>query len=126
MKKEIFAAILLLAMFTAALINIRQLGRLTSEISGISERAANLAYEGKWDQAEKLAESALKKWEDSDTYTLMVLRHSEVETSSSFICAFIKEIYMRESGGVKGALRDVKSQMTSIFSIERIRLGSIF
>ena len=126
MKKEIFVIALLALMLAAAIVNVRFLGKLTDDVVKIAEKAANLATEGKWGEAETQAKAASKKWEDSETYTHIVLRHSEIERSTEVLNGLLREIYMREEGGVKGALAAAKSQMTSLASIERVRLGSIF
>jgi len=124
--KEISVIALLVLMLAAAFVNVRYLNKLTDDVTAAAERAAALAEAGKWDEAASEAESASKKWESKENYTHMVLRHSEIEECTAALNGFLKEIYMKEEGGVKGALAAVKSQMTSIASIERVKLGSIF
>ena len=126
MKKEIFVIALLAAMLTAAIANVWYLNKLTDEVIAAAENAANLAAAGKWSDAQSAAEAAAKKWEEREGYTHMVLRHSEIEQCTEVLNDLRKEIYMKEEGGVRGALAAVRSQMTSIASIERVKLGSIF
>ncbi len=126
MKKEIFVGSFLLLMLAAAIINIHFLVKLTDNVSNMIEEAKNDASSGNWDQASEKAEEASRLWEGSDTYTHLVLRHTELEEATNSIYGFIEKIYAKEEGAARGAAEAAIARLKSISSIEQIRLGSIF
>jgi TRAP-type C4-dicarboxylate transport system substrate-binding protein len=124
--KEILVGCFLILMLTVAVINIRCLTRLTSRVTELIEEAEMLASQENWSKAAEKAEEATRYWKNSDAYTHLVLRHSELESATDAIYDFLEQIYAREKGGAKGAAEAAKARMKSISSIEQIRLGSIF
>lgn len=126
MKKEIIVGFLLVFIFSAALFNIHALNRLTDDIVQLVEESEKSAAAGNWEEAAAKAEEAEKRWEENDSYTHIVLRHSEINMATDAIYELLKEIYSENMGGVRGAAKAVNAHMTSISSIEHIKLGSIF
>jgi hypothetical protein len=124
--KEIFVGCFLILMLTAAVVNIRCLTRLTGRVTELIEEAERLASRENWSGAAEKAEEATRYWENSDTYTHLVLRHSELESATDAIYDFLEQVYAREKGGAKGAAEAAKARLKSICSIEKIRLGSVF
>jgi hypothetical protein len=125
-KKEMIVGSLLVLLLTASLINIHYLNKLAGDISSQIDAAVSNAQAENWTEAEKKTEEAIRMWKDSDTYTHLVLRHSEVETAADALYNLAEQVYAQDAGAVKGAGQAAASRLTSIASIERIRLGSIF
>ncbi len=126
MKKEIIISCFLVAMLATAFVNIHFLIKLTDNVTKLIEESEKNAAKGAWDEAEKKAAEAAALWSESDAYTHLVLRHSEVESATDAIYAYIQQVYAKEEGAAKGAAQAAISRLTSISSIERIKLGSIF
>ena len=63
MKKEVFAALLLLVVVCAAFINIRVLKAVTEEVAALVNAAENHALRGDWTNAKMAAEEAARFWE---------------------------------------------------------------
>ena len=82
MKKEIFAFVLLAAMIIASLINIGGIVKLTDSLTDTVSKSAEYAGREDWEKAIYYIEQAIKEWNDNDSYTHIVLRHSEIDTLS--------------------------------------------
>lgn len=126
MKKEIIIGCFLIIMLGVSLVNIHYLNKLTDNVTQLIEQAENYAFEGNWNQSEKKAEEASNLWSNSETYTHLVLRHSEVESATDAIYGFLEQVYAKEQGALKGAAQAAVAHMKSISSIEQIKFGSIF
>ncbi|NLT12812.1 MAG: DUF4363 family protein [Clostridiales bacterium] len=126
MKKEIIIGCLLVIMLAAAFVNIHYLNKLTDDITHLIEESGAYAEKSDWVQAEQKAEEAAKRWSDSESYTHLVLRHSELESTTDAIYGYMERIYAREKESAKGAAQAAISRLKSISSIEKIKPGSIF
>lgn len=126
MVKETVVAVFLVLLLIASLINIHYLTKLTHSVATLVDEAAQLAAAEEWGGAEAKAEAAAERWESSDTYTHLVLRHSELESATDALFGFLQAVYAKEKGNAKGAAAAAKARMMSISSIETIKLGSIF
>ncbi len=126
MKKEVMIGCFLMILLAAALVNIHYLNELTDNVTQLIEESVKSAERGDWQQSVTKGEEAAKLWTESDTYTHLVLRHPEVEAVTDSIYGYMEQIYAREEGAAKGAARAAISRLTSISSIEKIKLGSIF
>ncbi|MGM9521272.1 MAG: DUF4363 family protein [Oscillospiraceae bacterium] len=126
MKKEIFAAALLAVILALSLINTHYLSSITTEISGLVEKACAEAESDNWDMSEKYAMRAMDIWHGSDGYTHIVLRHSDIDSMTDDFYELMDHIYEQELGGVKSSSGLVIAHLESMRDMERIRLGSIF
>ena len=126
MKKEVFAGLCLIFMFTGALVNIHFLTRLTDKIIAMVNEAEQLVGEGNWDEAAQAAEKAIEKWGESDKYTHLVLHHVEIDSVTDILYGLLKEIYSRNPEAVSGAVKLAETHLNGISHMEHIKLGSIF
>ncbi|MDR2357997.1 MAG: DUF4363 family protein [Oscillospiraceae bacterium] len=126
MKKELFAAILLAALFFGALVNIRVLDSLGESITAIVDDAERAARSHDLDGAAQAAEDATRLWESRSGYTHLVLRHSVIEDVSDKLGDLAKAAYAGNPGETVGAAKAARSRIESMASIERVRAGSIF
>ena len=126
MKKELIAALLLAALFAAALLNIRAVDRLTADVIEDVESAADRAMAGDAAAAARFAESAAEKWEDSDGYTHVVLRHAEIDAVADAIYELLLTTRSGSAESVAAAAEKAAYHLRSIAGIERITPGSIF
>ncbi len=126
MKKEIIVGIFLILMLTAAFVNIHYLNKLTDDVITYVEAAEKAAEDEDWDKAEHKAEAAVKLWNESNTYTHLVLRHTEIDSATDALYGFLEQIYAQEPGAAKGAALAASARLECLADIEEIRFGSIF
>jgi hypothetical protein len=126
MKKEIFAVSLLLILFAGSLINIYFLNRLTGDLTDLVIRADESASKEDWGTAQETAEAAAEKWNRYDSYTHIFLKHSEIDSATDAFYELLENIYAQDAGGARGAAQKLTAHLTSLATMERIRLGSIF
>lgn len=126
MKKEFFAGILLAAIITAAFINIRCLSRLISDITYLIDSSVESIESGDWLGAIDKTEDAAEIWLRSDSYTHIVLKHSEINTATQALYGLLSGLYSENRGEALGAAKLTSEFFKSLVSIERIRFGSIF
>lgn len=126
MKKEIIVACVLILMLTGAVINIHYLNKLTDTVARSIEEAEKFVKDEDWAKAEKIAEEAVERWTTSDTYTHLVLRHPEIDSTTDGLYSFLEQVYAREPGAAAGAAKAAVARLKSISSIEEIKLGSVF
>jgi hypothetical protein len=126
MVKEPLVGCFLVLMLAAAIVNIHFLTKLTERVTGLIDEAEKSASEENWDKAVGKAEEAIGLWDGSDTYTHLVLRHSELESATDALYGFLEQVYAKEEGNAKGAAEAAKAHMKSISSIEQIKPGSVF
>lgn len=126
MKKELAALFVLVLVFAVSLVNIHFLNRLTGNIVSLVEQADTFIREENWERAGDRAQKAFDRWENSDSYTHIVLRHSEIESVSVALGDLIKEIYAENAGAARGAARSAAERVRSVSSVERLRLNNIF
>lgn len=126
MKKEIFALVLLAAMIIASIINIGGILRLTESISDMVTKSAKYAAKEEWEKAEYYIEQAIKDWNDNDSYTHIVLRHSEIDTLSDALYEYMSDVYEKNKEAVEGSSEKVLYHIESLSQMERIRFGSVF
>lgn len=126
MKKEIIIGCFLIALLVVSFVNIHYLTKLTDNVTNLIEEAEKYAFESNWELAEKKAEEASNLWENSETYTHVVLRHAEIESATDAIYGLLQQVYSKQTGALKGAAQAAISRMKSISSIEKIKFGSVF
>lgn len=126
MKKEAFAAILLVLILALSLLNSKKLDSLTNQLTQIVENCNSAASNENWPQAQKGIEEAISTWKKNDSYTHIVLRHSEIDSMADDLYELKEHIYAHDAGAVYGISGLVAAHLQSISSMEKIRLGSIF
>ena len=126
MKKEIFSICLLVFLLTATLLNIRGVRAVTDELKEYVTVCAEYISLDDWLQAERYAQLAKKLWDEKDTYTHMVLRHSEIDTVSDALYDFTGDVYERNAEASRAGAEKIIYHLDSICDMERVRFGSVF
>ncbi len=126
MKKEIVFGIILICIFALTFANIFVLEKMALELSALVDESMRSAESGDWEKAEKKAEEAERLWDKADPYTHIFVRHSEIDTTTDALYDFLKSLYRRDAGGARGAHKALSAHISSIVSMEKITLGSIF
>ena len=126
MIKEVMAALLLIALLVAAVLNISGVSKLTDDITKTVETAVSAAKRGNWDDAIESAEKAVSLWKNNDNYTHIVLRHSQIDTVSEALYDFLLEAYDKNAERLSAAAEAAMYHLDSVAQMERVRLGSVF
>jgi hypothetical protein len=126
LKKEVLAGAMLLALFSAALINIASIDRLTADLAARVEAASAFAAHEDWAAAETEARAAADLWKSRDPHTHIVLRHTEIDGATAAFYDLLKEIYVRDQSAVRGTAEALSARLHTLSAIEKISLGSIF
>ena len=126
MKKELFTALLLMGIFTACLINISYIGKLTGEINELISQSMELADRGEWKAAAKSAETAVNLWHAHDAYTHIVIKHADIDSATDALHDLLAEIYSESCGNVNGTALKARYHFECIYNMEKISFGSVF
>lgn len=126
MKKEIIAGAVFLLILALTIVNIYVLKDLTSELMELLEESRKYVEKGDWQNAVSKAKEAEERWNKADPYTHIVVRHSEIDSTTDAFYDLLKALYSEEAGNAKGAYMAVSAHITSIEGMDKITLGSIF
>ena len=126
MKKEIFAAALLIFMLVLSFVNIHGIESLAADLSGDIEKAISLAESENWPDAEKCALSSLKSFYESERYIESVLKHEKSDNLDGLYYDFIAHICDKDAAGVSLSGQRLLDFLTSLCRNEKPSLSSIF
>ena len=126
MKKEIFAAVILVLLAAISVWNLRYAQRLTSELSQAVDASIEMAKSGQWQKATRIAESASERWSSADSYTQIFMGHAELELTADAFGDYLGELYRCDLGGTLGAHQKLIEHIKTIYEMERITLKSVF
>lgn len=126
MKKEIFAAGLLIAMFAGALYNIHFLRGFIGELTDTLYESRAACESGDFDGAEEHLRAAIDTWNSKEGYTHIFIRHAEIDSTSDAFYELLSDVSSKDASSAVGAYEKVLSHLLSIYTMERITLGSIF
>jgi len=126
MKKEIITGIIFLLVFSLTLVNTHVLENLTTELLELVEQSRIYAEKGDWENAISKALEADKRWHSSDPYTHIVVRHSEIDSTTYAFYDLLKALYSEEIGEARGAYMALEEHLKTIHHMDKITLGSIF
>lgn len=125
MKREIAALALLAALFSASFFNIRHLRGFTGGLASNVEASRSAFDAGDYGRAEALLRGALSEWEGAEGYTHIFIRHSEIDAASDAFCELLGSLAARDEGAA-GDYEKLLNRISSLYTMERLTLGSIF
>jgi len=126
MKKELLAGLLLAVMIAASVLNILLIRKLTDSLIDLAEQTSTAAEAGDWDTAKESAEDMQQKWKDSCGYLRIVLRHSEIDNTTEYLCGLLGGVYEKDSAEVRSAAELIEINFENMTDIERLSPGSVF
>ncbi len=126
MKKEIFAALLLVILAGISIWNLHYAESLTTELTQTLDASLTMAADEQWAQAVALAESASNRWRGADSYTHIFISHNKVDLTTDAFGDYLGELYRNDIGGARGAHQKLSAHIETIYEMERITLKSIF
>lgn len=126
MKKEIFAAALLAALFLGALLNIRYMEGFIGGLGGMIDESRAYCEAGDLAGAEELLRSAIDEWNAADSYTHIFIRHSEIDSASDAFYELLSYVASGDADGASGAYEKLSAHLSSLYTMERVTPGSVF
>lgn len=124
MKKEIFAIITILLLIVASLINIFHLNRLIDSMSTHINAAIFALNVGDISIAESELNNALKIWLNSNKYTHVFIRHTEIDAITDAYFDALAAIKSKNNSAIT-LMEQTKYHLESILSIEKLSLESV-
>ena len=124
MKKEIFAIITILLLIVASLINIFHLNRLIDSMSTHINAAIFALNVGDISIAESELNNALKIWLNSNKYTHVFIRHTEIDAITDAYFDALAAIKSKNNSAIT-LMEQIKYHLESILSIEKLSLESV-
>lgn len=126
MKKEVFALVLLGALFAAGLFNTQYLKDFTGGIG--EELALSRAYceNGEYELSLEHARAARELWDARATYAGIFIRHSEIDAVSDGFYALTGALESDEPRSARTIYAALAEHVDSLYEMERLTLGSIF
>ncbi len=126
MKKELFATLLLLTLCVLSLLNIVFLHSFTNSMIADISISQALYADGDALNAEQHLLDAHSLWQESDIYTHILLRHSEVDVINDCFYDILSTISQTESCSAEHDYKKLISRLEGLYKMEQLRLGSIF
>ncbi len=124
--KEIAAAMLLFVMIASSVINVICINDMCLEMQTLIQNTADASEKEKWEEAQANAQKAIKLWEKKDSYTHIVLRHSEIDTLSDALFDLYAAVNEENSRQTAAVAKKVLYHLDSIAKMEMPSFGSIF
>ena len=124
MKREYIAVLLIAAIFALAMINIHHIESKTLALTDDIELAEKLYVKGDSEGAAADIKKSLNTWLAWDSYSHIMLRHSEVDVITDAYYELLCELE-GEDKVTEAAFGKLKEALASIADKERISLNSI-
>lgn len=126
MKKELFAFLVIITLLIGSISSLTHLNDLISQINTHIEYSLLYCSLDDYEAAHTEMEKALQLWNNSENYTHVFIRHSEVDTASDGFYDALSAIYDREKYEAEYQLKKLQYHTDSILRMEQISLRSIF
>lgn len=125
MTREIVAALLLVLLFAAALLNIACLDRMIGTILADTDSSRALAEDGDFEAAEKALDKAIARWSAANAYTHIFIRHPEIDSTTDAFFELRQSLSEENADGFPSAFDKLVYHLHSVDEMEHIRLGSV-
>ena len=126
MKKEIISALLLLLIFSGVLVNIRINERIVSSLINEVDMSYENLKNGNEDKAMQQLDTAIEHWLNLDGYTHILIRHSEINSTTDAFYGFRSDVGSGDADAANGSYGLLKETLLSLMTMEQISLGSVF
>ncbi len=124
MKREFFAAGLILGLLALSLYNIRYIQNKSQTLESYIEEAETHYHSGDRQGAVEDIKSSLDIWLGWDSYSHVMLRHSEVDVITEAYYELLMELE-GEDKVAEASFGKIKEELNSIITKERINVRSI-
>ncbi len=126
MKRELFAAALLLLLIIASLFNLSHVQKLTDELLIYLSQSENALESNNAQLAMEYWEKAFKLWESSYSYTHIFIRHQEIDSTAEDFYSVKELILQEETTASSAAYQQLRYRLECIARMEKPTLGSVF
>ena len=126
MKKEIFALLLLAALFAGGLYNTHYLRCMTGELSETLRLSEAYCENGEYDLALEQANLAAGRWDDSYAYAGIFIRHTEIDAVGYGLRDLTATLASDEPEGAFPLYASLIAHIESLCEMESLNLSSIF
>lgn len=126
MKRELFAASLLVLLCLLAAWNIHRVDQLTESIMQNLERAEYAASLGDEKTAIKNFQTGLSIWKTASSYTNVFLRHPDVDTASDVFYELEGLLEQGDTVSLPAAFEKLRYHLRSLAYMEHLSAGTVF
>lgn len=124
MKREYIAVSLIVAIFVLSMMNIRYIENKAQALEDNIATAEKLYFGGDKEGAVSDITASLDAWLSWDSYSHIMLRHSEIDVITDTYYDLLSEL-QGENETPKASFEKLKEDLRSLVSKERITLRSI-
>ncbi len=126
MKKELFAAFILIILFALSLINAFIISDIADDIISLAEKAGQACLDSEWESAEVLTNRAITLWRSRDSYTHIVLMHKDIDAIDDALLELLDGALSEDgaSGYISSLM--VSERLDELRGTEIIGWGSVF
>ncbi len=125
MKRLVIAAVLLLAVLGATVVNSLYLTRLTDGLCAQLTQAADLADRGEWPQALEVTQHTLAAWKKHDFYLHTLLRHIDIDGIRQTFHEVVEYLRLAERDQYTAANARLITQLELVAEAEQLNLKNI-
>lgn len=126
MKRELFAILLLIAIFALSIWNIHYVDHITEDLLSDLARSADIAATGDCQSAAEIVTETLERWKSLDCYAGVAIRHAETDGCTDLFYELLGELYQGNTGRAKGLYQSLAVHLKGIAEMEHPTLESIF
>lgn len=125
-KREFTAVFVLAAMLLLSIWNLKKIDSLTDSIIVLLSKSQNDADNLDTRAALKALNDGLEIWLESDRYTHIFIRHSEIDSTTDAFYELKESLMGENSISTRAAYGKLRYHLESIDKMEHPSLGSIF
>lgn len=126
MKREIAAGAVILLLAIGSWINLNYLKDFTGGLEEKLELSRAYCDSGRFDLAENVLAEAADEWLGADGYTHIFIRHSEIDSTTDAFFELMSDVRSGDAQSAAGSYEKLLAHLSSLYTMERVTLGSIF
>lgn len=126
MKRELAAAAVLILLLAGSWWNLKYLRDFTGGLSETLDLSRANCEAGQFELAEQELEKAAQDWLGADGYTHIFIRHSEIDSTTDAFFELMSDVRSGDAQSASGAYEKLAAHLDSLYTMERVTLGSIF
>mgnify|MGYP003207552330 CR=1 FL=1 len=126
MKRELTAGIVLLLLAVGSWLNLNYLRNFTGSLTETLELSRAYCESEQYELAESELEKASDTWLAADGYTHIFIRHSEIDSTTDAFFELMSDVRSQDAQSAAGSYEKLLAHLSSLYTMERVTLGSIF
>lgn len=126
MKREIAAGAVLLLLAIGSWINLNYLKGFTGGLEEQLELSRAFCDSGRFVLAEDVLAQAADEWLGADGYTHIFIRHPEIDSTTDAFFELMSDVRAGDAESASGGYEKLAAHLNSLYTMERVTLGSIF